>query len=65
MYCSLRKRYSKSIKQREGECRLTVRERVLWIRLSEKIQLQPEYANSIGIELKKEESENPKESYNK
>ncbi len=44
---------------------MTVRERVLWIRLSEKIQLQPEYANSIGIELKKEESENPKESYNK
>lgn len=38
---------------------MTARERVLRIRLSEKIQLQPEYAIRIGIQLK-EKSGRPK-----
>lgn len=30
---------------------MTVKERILIIRLSEKIEKQPEYANNIGVEL--------------
>lgn len=49
------------VSRREEGCRLTARERILRIRLFEKIRLQTEYAIRIGLQIK-EENEKPKEA---